>query len=393
MAGGPIVLNYSANVKDAVAGTNELSKAVEKTADAADDAQTDIASSADKTLSAQKKAAQGIIQATKDAARQQIAEWARAAVEQGQDAETVQRKVSVMYNKIEADAKQASTTVERSSASGWSKAQEAVDGFGGKVGGVLQTASNALGSFDGSISSVGTTISGLATLIPGVGGLIGGALGGIAATMFNAWDDNSKKAAQAVADMYDDMIESGNAFASQDLVNSKVHDIIKDQGQLNDVRSRAAQIGVSVQTALRAEAGDHDALALALGKAQSGYDVLHEKVDTYIKSGAKVPDDLSAQAAAASELATHYQGLAGQESLAAGNADLYRQSISNTTAALGTATGAANALNEKIKSLPTTRDIKVNVTGLDGVAAKLDAITRDRTTFVTVKTRAGDRVF
>lgn len=265
----------------------------------------------------------------------------------------------------------------------------------------LANFSEVTSSFDGSMTSVVDLAQGTFGGLASLGGPVGLALGGLAALvggvfagMATSADENSQKAAKSIQDMYDDMVESGQAFVSQDFVNQKIQEIIANQSDLNKVKQDAARAAVSEQTALRAEAGDRDALNTVLESAKAQYDGLRDRIDTVIKNGGKVSGELSGQASAAHDLVTHYQDLAANQDTATAKADLYKTATSNTSAAMSDAAVKAQGLKASLAGIPDSKQVSVSVTGVDGVMRQLDRISgRSLDIIVTGRTRAGDRVF
>lgn len=260
----------------------------------------------------------------------------------------------------------------------------------------LANFSEVTSSFDGSMTSVVDLAQGTFGGLASLGGPVGLALGGLAALLggvFNGLatgaDENAKAAAQSIEDMYSDMAESGEEFVSQDYVNQKIQEIIGNQDQLNRVRQEAVQAAISEQTALRAEAGDHDALNKALEGAIAKRKELSDRIDEVVMNGGKVSGELSSQADAAQNLVLHYQDLQNNTDTAKAKADLYRSSINETAAAMSSAGGSADALRGKLDAF---HDINVKVNVDDAVAREVlrqlgKAINVDM--FVTTRTGRG----
>lgn len=236
----------------------------------------------------------------------------------------------------------------------------------------LSNFSEVTSSFDGSMTSVVDLAQGTFGGLASLGGPVGLALGGLAALIGGVFaglatsaDENAKAAEQSIQDMYADMVESGQEFVSQDFVNQKIQEIIGNQDQLNKVRQDAAQASVSQQTALRAEAGDQDALNTALAGAIAARDRISAQIDEVVSNGGKVSGELQGQAGAAQDLVLHYQDLAANTDTATAKADLYRQTTSNTAAAMADASGKAADLKGKLDSF---HDVNMKVTVDDAEA-------------------------
>lgn len=384
MAGGPIIINFSADVSEAEAGTNKLGDSLDKVGDAADDSSKQASAAAKATLNAQKETAQGIIQELKKQALTSLETWKQQQTAAGRATDEISRDYKAMQREIETSSTKASQTVAKSTTDNFEQAKTAVVGLHEKLGGMVQSIGGALGSFDGSIGSIGQSISGLASLIPGVGGLIGGALGGIAANMFQEWDKNAKDSAQAVSDMYDDMIQSGNSYLSEALIQGKIKDEINDPKKLDEITRRAELAGVSQQTALRAEAGSVTELKIV----REG--LLRAQNDN-IAAG-----DKSASSVANTQLdraIEHYSGISEQIKTATKNTELYTSTVGASTESMDNAKGAADRLKEAVTTLPNSKSITLELDDRDA-QRKLREIANTPITVVgTVDLRAGNRVY
>lgn len=254
-----------------------------------------------------------------------------------------------------------------------------------------QNFSEVVSSFDGSMDSVADlaqgTLGGLAGSIAGPVGLAAGAgaavLGGMFTSMTTAATEASEESAERVDNMVDDMLESGQRFASESLIREAMKDIVKDADKLKDVERRANIAGVSVQTALRAQAGDKDAISTAI-------DAATRSLDGLIASGASAS---SYQVRETQKVIDGYKALQGDISTAAGRVDLITQASTTSAAALSNADVKAQGLRATLDAMPASKKMTVDV-DVDGAMRRLDRISqRSLEIVVTGKTRAGDRVF
>ncbi len=149
-----------------------------------------------------------------------------------------------------------------------------LDGVDTKAGDLAGTVKGSLsgafqdwdGTAEGAVQSVGRGLEGLAGLIPGVGGLIGAGLGVVVSEWAQSWGDTATENENRVRAMYDDMIESGDRFLSESLIQSQISEIINDSQRLDEVRQRAEDAGIALDTMLAAEAGSKSALEEVLGR-------------------------------------------------------------------------------------------------------------------------------
>ncbi|MFJ3392021.1 hypothetical protein [Leifsonia aquatica] len=255
--------------------------------------------------------------------------------------------------------------------------------------------SEVVSSFDGSMDSVADlaqgTLGGLAGSIAGPVGLAAGAgaaiLGGMFTSMTTAASENAEKSAERVSDMVDDMLESGQRFASESLIQDKMKEIVKDSDQLKEVKRRADIAGVSMQTALRAEAGDSNSISAAIDAAQ-------QSLDGLIASGSSAS---SYQVRETQKVIDSYKAMQGDILSAAGAVDLLTQASTRTSAAVGGASKNVEGLTMAINAMP--KDVTLNVQATTAAAdAKIAALRRqyqnsEISIYVTGKTRAGERVF
>jgi hypothetical protein len=149
---------------------------------------------------------------------------------------------------------------------GFSKAGHASGEFKQEA---LANFSEVTSSFDGSMSSIQDlaqgTLGGLAASgLPGVGlaaGLAATAVGLIGAAI-TANDEDAKLSEENIANWADAWIEAGGRVMTQAQIVGKFTSIATDPEQYKVAAQNAKDWGVDEQTALRAMAGDTDALAV-----------------------------------------------------------------------------------------------------------------------------------
>lgn len=129
----------------------------------------------------------------------------------------------------------------------------------------VQNFSEVASSFSGDITQMADGVQGLtgglaSALTPGIGIPIA-VLGAAAGAFLSSWIEASEDSKERVSDMYDDMLESGSRFLSEDFVNKALGELGKDAGKLADARKRAAESGAEGAEVLRAMVGDQEAIA------------------------------------------------------------------------------------------------------------------------------------
>lgn len=343
MAG--INIDVAVNSRAAVGGVKDLSAALDDTGDALDDLVRTSDKAGDKSADALKGTE-------------------RAADNSADAVEDLERK----FRDLTTATKRQDDAADKAARSSRESFHEAGAATGEFRDEALSNFSEVTSSFDGSMQSVVDLAQGTFGGLASLGGPVGLALGGLAALIgvtFSALstsaDQNAQEAAQSISDMFQDMTESGQQFVSQDFVNQKIQEIIGNQEKLNAVKEDAARAAVSQQTALRAEAGDQDALKVALQGAEDAYARIRDRIDEVVKNGGTVSGELRDQSGAAADLVQHYKDLAANQDTAKAKADLYAQATSATAAAMADADAKAKGLANSITGIPRTVGVKVNV--------------------------------
>jgi hypothetical protein len=137
---------------------------------------------------------------------------------------------------IEQEYRNAYRKLKTESKEGYHKASEAAEGFKDEA---KQNFAETASSFDGSMQSIADgvqgTLGGLATSVAGPLGLAFGALGLTAGAFYSQWQKNAEKVQERIKAMYDDMLQSGQDYLSQDYVNDQLAALKDDQSQYNDL--------------------------------------------------------------------------------------------------------------------------------------------------------------
>jgi len=155
--------------------------------------------------------------------------------------------------------------VDDTSRKTWDGASENVQEFKNEA---VQNFSEVASSFNGDISQMADGVQGLtgglaSALTPGIGIPIA-ILGAAAAAFAAGWAKAAEDSKQQVSDMYDDFIESGASFVSEDFIGKTIQEIQNGEsawGTWEDALNRAKETGLDVSTILRAMAGDQQAIA------------------------------------------------------------------------------------------------------------------------------------
>ncbi len=253
------------------------------------------------------------------------------------------------------------------------KASENVEGFKSEA---IQNLSEVASSFDGDLTDMADGVQGLtgglaSSLTPGVGIPVA-ILGAAAGAFLASWAESTEETKQLIDDMYRDMIESGQAFLSEDFINKALADIIGDSGKVAKAREDAKKFGVDVQTVLRAQAGDQAAIneVIAAGndKRQRALDLVAEETrlqgDVY-KGQAIINGKWD-------EALKTYTDLNGAAAETVDKVNLYREATNNAASA---DQKRYEALGRHLAGLPADKVVKVDA-DTSAVDRKLREITR-----------------
>jgi len=207
----------------------------------------------------------------------------RELVEAQKATKQLGREVDRTADDIERDFRDSYRSAERSADDFHGTATENVQGFKDEA---IQNFSEVASSFDGDMQSMADGVQGLtgglaSSLTPGVGIPIA-IIGAIAGAWLQSWAETTEEAKQRVSDMYQDMIESGQAFLSEDFVTKALGDIIDDDGKLAKAREDSKKFGLDMQTILRAQAGDQAAINIVI---EQGRKLREEEVAAAYSSG------------------------------------------------------------------------------------------------------------
>lgn len=199
--------------------------------------------------------------------------------EAGDAAEKVEKKFRDAFREVERDAgtktKQVADDTKRNIAD---RGGEAVGEFKDEAKSNL---SEVASSFSGDIDSAADLVQGTLGGLVQAGGPIGaiGAAGAIAAGVFyNAWREKTEEAKARVSEMYDDMLQSGQDFLSDQLVADNISKIVTGAEDaavsLDTAKAAAQELGVPLEDVVAAFAGSTDAQDKVLGKIEEQREAL-----------------------------------------------------------------------------------------------------------------------
>jgi hypothetical protein len=269
------------DVKSFLAGTKQAEDALGDVSDSLDDVAKDASKAGDK---AGDELADGIEGGTKDAEK---------------SVDRLERTFKELADSVKKESKDTGDKIGSNTKKGYDEASRAAKSFeddAEHAGRRAEETTEVASSFSGDMSSatdlVQGTLGGLAGSIPGGVGL---ALGGLAlagGAFAQAWQQAAEDTKERIGEMYDDMVESGNDFLSETVIQQGVRKIVLDEeGRLTDYADAvdiAAESGLDLAIVLRALAGDQAANRLvqkelndAVAEGEKKFDAARESGEDY----------------------------------------------------------------------------------------------------------------
>lgn len=362
----PIKIDFLANVRDFLRGTDSVDDALDDVADALDDVVRD----GDK--------------AERDLERS-FRDIARAASDSGD-------KIGKGFDDGLDKAKRGMNDLKSESSS---------------------TAREAAASFDGSAESIGDAIQEVtANAFGGFGpageiaGLAAAAGIGLAIAAFEGVDEAAEISEENAAEWADAYVAAGSRILSSAQLVERSRAIIADPEQYKAAKKNAEDWGVSESAAILAMAGNKDAInevrssLEAQRKARS--QLTQEDIRAYAAT-AEGRDEIAKLEAQLRDGTSSFEKMTGEMEAGATRADVYSESLrliaENTAGAkrktdefgdsvtelpdgttvyvdaeTGQATTDLEAIENKIYGVPTSRDVWINVRARDQTQAELDRI-------------------
>lgn len=242
-----ISIDFAANVNKFLGGTRDVEKALDDVADSLDDLAREGEKAGD-------KAGDSLKDGLDDA---------------GDAAKKLERKFKDAFDEVKKGSRKAGDDLGDNVKRGAGKAEQGLDEFKDEA---RQTARETAASFDGTADSLvdmaqETAANALGGFGP-LGAAAGIALAAGAGAMYSAYQEKAEATKQLIADMFDDMIASGNDFASAEIINTQLQSIVADDELVRVYTAAAGKIGVSVSEALAAAAGDPQAMEVVGQAAQ-----------------------------------------------------------------------------------------------------------------------------
>ena len=288
MAAG-INLSLISDVRDFLKGTKNVEDALDDVGGSLDDLAREGQRASDKIEDEFSGSFRDVMQQSDELRRDLERDLDSAAREGDTAAAKLERGFVESFNTVSRRGDDAFDKVAKSAKESSDKASEAASEFKDEATqNFSEVASSFSGDMDSAIDLVQGTLGGLVGSIPGVGLALGG-LGAAAGLFYNQWKENTEATQQRVAEMYDDMRASGEAFLSESYIQTQADAIIKgDEGAIitrKELNSIVEQTGLTAATVARAMAGDTEALT-----------ILEMKVTSALEEQSKVRADVDAHA-------------------------------------------------------------------------------------------------
>lgn len=255
---------------------------------------------------------------------------------------------------------------------GATKAREAVGEFKSEA---TQNFSEVASSFKGDMTSavdlVQGTLGGLAGAVPGFGLALGG-LGAVAGAVASQWQASSEQAKQAISDMYDDMLASGQSYLSAEFQQAQISKILKGEAgaitDLSDAQDLAKRSGQELSTVLAALAGDgseQGRVTESLSEKVAGY---QRAIDDARASGTLTQAMYDSYEAKINDVRRdqgHWNDLLsttnGSLDAAQAKVSASRDAMDKLVGAFDRTTDAAGRVSQGIAAMPTSATIKLDV--------------------------------
>lgn len=311
-------------------------------------------------------------------------------LEAAQDAtERLKKETRETADAIEREYRDAYRKLKTESKEGYRKASDAAEGFKDEA---KQNFAETASSFDGSMESIADgvqgTLGGLATSISGPLGIAAAGAGAVAGAFLNSWITSTEETKQAISDMYEDMLESGQEYLSQDFLNRKTQELVENEGKMAELRAIQYRTGVDLNTLILAE--------LTAGKERTQVQaILNKQLEDASVSEGDYRKGVEGANAQLREQVQHYNDLNGQQESAASKAAIVRDVWADIAKRGLEAAASAKTQGERLQAQADTlrgmpKSLTVNV---DADTSALDrALRTPRRVPVDLVTRSGKRV-
>lgn len=274
MAGRGISIDILANVRDALKGTGDVEKAlgdIESTLD-------DMARSGDDSTDKMSRGFRDLARKADDSA------------------DTIERSFKQSYRDIRNAADDTADDVVRSQRRMGEKSAEVGQEIRQNLGEGIANA--ARGDFASLSDTIGDTFGGITAGIGGIGFAAAGAAAAVGidaiVAAFQLAEQERQKLEERAADLSNAYIEAGTNVLDAVTISGRAADILTNKDTRKEAEDLAKALGTDLQTAVRALAGDTNALAVANGivkDSEEEYQNLMQKRGSDYKSLSAAEND------------------------------------------------------------------------------------------------------
>lgn len=282
MAGKPFRLSIVSDVSDVLRGNKDIEGSLDDVADSLDDLAREsqeagrdlergLSDGADDAAREVERATDKIgrsLEDTGDDARdagRDIEKHLEDAADEGEKAaEKLERTFKEAFDEVKGDAKTSTREVADDTRRSMADAEDATEVFRDEAKSNL---SESVSSFRGEVEDIPDLIQ---DILGGVVADLGpaGALGaafaavgfGLAVSFYEDWKEQAEKVEERISDMYEDMLESGRNYLSEQYLNEQISGILNSakDAVINYQRAQeiAAATGLDLATVVRGYAGE-----------------------------------------------------------------------------------------------------------------------------------------
>lgn len=388
--GHGIVINFSANVRDVIEGTKDIEVSATEMYQAFKDGADESVTTFEEMTEAQQKEFRDQFENAEDLQRG-ITKLAQEELEAKRVAAAKYEEYAEQtFRKVGRDAEASADEIADNTEEGFDKATSNAKQAGQEIGDGLK---DVISDFDGSVESMGagvaSTLGGISAIIPGIGGFVGAALASIAGGMFDSWNENADKTEQRVADMYDDLLASGQNFRTQEQISAAIDAITGDPDKQREAVELANDLGLAVSDVTLAMATDGPQREALLKRTN---ELLAEAGDNAENSTGRLQQSFQLREVQLEKYVSKVEGWSTAEGTALYWAQINRRAQEDLGVSLSETADAVDSVTKSVERLPDSKSVKVDA-DVSGVEAALRRIPKILPLEARVFTRDGKRVY
>jgi hypothetical protein len=294
--------------------------------------------------------ARGVVVGAKDA-ENAFGKVADSLDDMARDGDRAGDKLERSFEDIQREARQTGNVVQRESKEGFGKASEASREFKSEA---IQNLSETASSFDGSLTSISDgiqgTFGGLAASLPGPLGIAAAGIAVVGGAVLAGAAAQAEATKQIVENAFQDMVDSGQNYVSQEFYNQSIQDLLDDSGKLDQARYASKELGLGLDTIVAAMAG-------VPGPAKEVTDAINRYNDAGREA---VEGTRGAWAPHFKEVTGAIDGATGAVDSATSKLGIYQGATKAAADAVDAQTAKVKALGDAVVQLPDGRTVKVN---------------------------------